>query len=96
MSVRTRNIHKIVDAALHQLPAEAGHICILPPVTYVQVTRIVHVVQSHTEVRAEERSECPPGSQDLRVHDHDADHDATKPGHAPPRESRARPRRREP
>ncbi len=57
----------MIEAAIHQLTPEMEHICLLPSSTFVKITRIVHVVRSEIQVRAEEGPRCPPGSKDLHA-----------------------------
>lgn len=56
---------KLIKAALRQITPGMEHICILPAVTYVKVTRVVNLVQSETSVTAAGDDMCPPGSVDL-------------------------------
>lgn len=56
---------KLIAAALDQLSPGMEHICILPAVTFVKLTRVVNLVQSQTTVTATGDDMCPPGSIDL-------------------------------
>ena len=56
---------KLIKAALQQITPGMEHICILPAVTFVKVTRVVNLVQSETSVTAAGDDMCPPGSVDL-------------------------------
>ncbi len=65
MSIHARNTERLIEAAIHQLTPEMEHVCLLPSSTFVKITRIVHVVRSEVQVRAEEGPRCPAGSKDL-------------------------------
>jgi len=56
---------KLIKAALEQMSPGMEHVCILPAVTFVKLTRIINLVQSETTVTAAGSDECPPGSLDL-------------------------------
>ena len=56
---------KLIKAALEQMSPGMEHVCILPAVTFVKLTRIINLVQSETTVTAAGGDECPPGSLDL-------------------------------
>ncbi len=56
---------KLIQAALQQMTPGMEHVCILPAVTFVKLTRVVNLVQSETTVTAGGTDECPPGSLDL-------------------------------
>lgn len=83
MSALYKNTNKLIDAAIDQLTPEMEHVCLLPSVTFVKITRIVHVVRSEVAVRPGDDPPCPPGSKDLHAGDEPA---------APPRRARTRPR----
>lgn len=86
MSARFKNTQRIIEAAIDQITPEMEHMCLLPSTTYVKITRIMHVVRSEIQLRTDDGSRCPPGSQDLRL---------GEPGEAcdePPKPARARKR----
>lgn len=56
---------KLIQAALDQISPGMEHICILPAVTFVKLTRVINLVQSETSVSATGSDECPPGSINL-------------------------------
>lgn len=56
---------KLIKAALDQMTPAMEHVCILPAVTFVKLTRVVNLIQSETTVTAAGADECPPGSLDL-------------------------------
>jgi len=56
---------KLIKAALEQMSPGMEHVCILPAVTFVKLTRIINLVQSETTVTAAGSDECPRGSLDL-------------------------------
>lgn len=72
MSVHARNTERLIEAAIHQLTPEMEHVCLLPSSTFVKITRIVHVVRSEIQVRADEGPRCPAGSKDLHPGEADA------------------------
>ena len=65
MSVHHRSTERLIEASIHALTPEMEHVCLLPSSTFVKITRIVHVVRSEIQVRAEEGPRCPEGSKDL-------------------------------
>lgn len=56
---------KLIKAALDQMNPGMEHVCILPAVTFVKLTRVVNLIQSETTVTAAGTDQCPPGSLDL-------------------------------
>lgn len=56
---------KLIKAALEQMTPGMEHVCILPAVTFVKLTRVVNLIQSETTVTAAGTDQCPPGSLDL-------------------------------
>lgn len=65
MAAFSLNSKKLIAAALQQMTPGMEHVCILPAVTFVKLTRVVNLVQSETTVTAAGTDECPPGSLDL-------------------------------
>jgi hypothetical protein len=65
MAAFSLNHQQLIQAALQQITPGMEHICILPAVTFVKVTRVVNLVQSETSVTAAGTDMCPPGSVDL-------------------------------
>jgi len=87
MPVICKDTSWIIQAAIDQMTPDLDHVCLLPSQTFVKITRIINVVRSETQLRADEGPRCPPGSKDLRHALEDGD--AT----CEPRPARARPRR---
>jgi hypothetical protein len=58
---------KLLAAALNALTPGMEHICVLPAMTFVKLTRVVNLVQTETSVTAAADDQCPPGSIDLPV-----------------------------
>lgn len=60
---------RLIAAAMNAITPGMEHICVLPAVTFVKLTRIVNLVQADTSVTATGDDMCPPGSVDVRVPD---------------------------
>jgi len=65
MAAFSLNHKKLIAAALQQMTPAMEHVCILPAVTFVKLTRVINLVQAETTVTAAGTDECPPGSVDL-------------------------------
>ena len=65
MAAFSLNHQQLITAALNQMTPEMEHVCILPAVTFVKLTRVINLVQSETTVTAAGTDQCPPGSLDL-------------------------------
>jgi hypothetical protein len=60
------NHQALIAAAMNAITPGMEHICVLPAVTFVKLTRIVNLVQTDTSVTASGDDNCPPGSIDLQ------------------------------
>lgn len=58
---------QLLAAAMNALTPGMEHVCVLPAVTFVKLTRVVNLVQADTSVTASGDDQCPPGSIDLPV-----------------------------
>lgn len=58
---------QLIAAALNAITPGMEHVCVLPAVTFVKLTRIVNLVQADTTVTASGDDMCPPGSVDVTV-----------------------------
>lgn len=56
---------KLLAAAMGAITPGMEHICVLPAMTFVKLTRVVNLVQADTQVTASSDDACPPGTVDL-------------------------------
>lgn len=61
------NQKSLIAAAMNAITPGMEHVCVLPAVTFVKLTRIVNLVQADTSVTASGDDQCPPGSIDLPI-----------------------------
>lgn len=59
------NSQQLLAAALNAITPGMEHVCVLPAMTFVKLTRVVNLVQTETSVTAASDDQCPPGSIDL-------------------------------
>ncbi len=67
MAAFSMDTKSLIAAALNAITPGMEHVCVLPAVTFVKLTRIINLVQADTSVTASGDDHCPPGSVDLQL-----------------------------
>ena len=67
MAAFSLNTQSLIAAAMNAITPGMEHVCVLPAVTFVKLTRIVNLVQADTSVSSTGDDNCPPGSIDLQI-----------------------------